>query len=57
MFAVLLHECRNIHITSHMWKLEDSIQKLALPFHLFFFLTMIYLSCFGDAVHSMLAGQ
>lgn len=56
MFVVFLHECRNIHVTSHMWKPEDSIQELALPFHLLFF-TVLYLSCFDDAGYSMLAGQ
>lgn len=57
VLAVFLHECRNTHVISHMWKLVDSILKLVLPFHLFFFLAMIYLSCLCDAVHSILAGQ
>lgn len=56
MLAVFLHECRNANVISHMWKLEDSILKLVLPIHLLF-LTMIYLFCLGDAVHSMLASQ
>lgn len=56
VLAAFLHECRNTHVISHMWKLVDSILKLVLPFHLFFF-AIIYLSCLCDAVHSILAGQ